>query len=166
MHGGPAELYRGTGARGLPDMPSPMFRAQVDCIACHKNRKATEADAEIVGQTFTAVQDSCNYCHGTKYPGVLDAWKNEVAVQEKKAEAAYASAKAAFAASSKRLSPTESLKVERLLGDAEHNIRLIRLGHGVHNINYATAALNVAVQRCEEAQKAMAGAMPVAGAGP
>ena len=89
MHGGPAELYRGTGGRGVPDMPSPMSRAQVDCIACHKSQEGTSDAAAVVGQTFVAVQESCNYCHGTKYDGVLDVWKaTDHQAQLEKAEAA------------------------------------------------------------------------------
>ena len=41
--------------------------------------------------------------------------------------------------------------VQRLLDDAGHNIRLVKLGHGVHNINYATALLNVATDNCKKA---------------
>jgi hypothetical protein len=48
-----------------------------------------------------------------------------------------------------------------LLDDAIHNIRLVKLGHGVHNVNYATAALNVALENAREARR-IAGA----GAGP
>ena len=61
----------GEGGRGVPDMPSPMFRAQVDCMACHKQRKNASDAAEIVGQVYLAVQDSCDACHATKYDGRL-----------------------------------------------------------------------------------------------
>src|SRR5438477_610495 len=79
MHGGPAELYRGVGGRGVPEMPSPMSRAQVDCIACHKARERDDAAAEVVGQTFRTTQESCNYCHGSKYQGKLDEWTKLIA---------------------------------------------------------------------------------------
>jgi len=85
-HGGPAELYRGIGGRGVPDMPSPMFRAQVDCIACHRHQLRTGESAQVVGQTYTAVQESCLYCHGNKYTGVLEDWKKRVNSQVASAE--------------------------------------------------------------------------------
>jgi nitrate/TMAO reductase-like tetraheme cytochrome c subunit len=157
-HTGPADLYRGVGARGVDSMPSPMFRAQVDCIACHRTKEATEATAAVKGQTFVTLQDSCNYCHQTKYDGTLDTWKRLVAYDTDKAEAAYVDAKAAVAKAD--LDPTIRLKAERLLDDANHNIQLVKLGHGVHNINYATAALNVAGDRAKEAKKLTAGGAP------
>ncbi len=147
-HGGPGELYRGTGGRGVPDMPSPMFRAQVDCIACHKAKKQNDSAAEVVGQTFVAAQESCNYCHGTKYGTSLDEWRKTIAAAIQRAEVAYAGAKASV--SRANLPAVDQLRVDRLLDDADHNIKLVKLGHGVHNVNYATAVLNVAVDRCNE----------------
>jgi hypothetical protein len=140
-HGGPAELYRGTGGRGVPDMPSPMSRAQVDCIACHKSKTGDDSVATVVGQTFKATQESCNYCHATKYDGVLDVWHRQIQAQLAKAEAAYAKAVALS---------NQTIEAQRLLDDANHNIRLVKLGHGVHNVAYATALLNAAVEWCNQ----------------
>jgi len=150
-HGGPAELFRGTGARGLPDMPSPMFRAQVDCIACHRAKLQSGATAAVVGQTFVAVQESCNYCHGTKYEGVLDVWKDVIKKEVIRAEVAYAETKAAVDKAG--LQGTDLLKANRLLDDADHNIQFVKLGRGVHNVNYSTAALNVAIDSCNEVKR-------------
>jgi hypothetical protein len=162
MHGGPAELYRGVGGRGVPDMPSPMSRAQVDCIACHKVQKQSSAAATVVGQTFVAVQDSCNYCHGNKYEDTLKVWKDVINQELTKAEATYSHAKAA--SDRAKLSSIDQLEVARLLDDADHNIRLVKLGHGVHNVNYSTALLNVAIERCGSAEKLIATRTLTAGA--
>jgi nitrate/TMAO reductase-like tetraheme cytochrome c subunit len=155
-HGGPAELYRGTGGRGVPDMPSPMSRAQVDCIACHKAKDNNDSVATVVGQTFKATQESCNYCHGTKYEGSLDAWRKQIDTHLKRAEEVYARALAAS---------DGSLRIRRLLDDADHNIRLVKLGHGVHNVAYATALLNAAIEWCDQANPVTktASAVPAAG---
>jgi nitrate/TMAO reductase-like tetraheme cytochrome c subunit len=158
-HGGPSELYRGTGARGIPDMPSPMYRAQVDCIACHKSMKEPNEAASVVGQTFVAVQESCNYCHGAKYDTVLDTWRGIITNALKKTQDEYDIALAQVNASN--VAPMEKLRAQRLLDDAIHNIRLVKLGHGVHNVNYATAALNVAQENARQAR-----AIVGAGAGP
>jgi hypothetical protein len=106
-----------------------------------------------------AVQDSCNYCHGNKYDTVLQTWRGLIAASLTKAQNEYERALAQLNASS--VSPMEKLRAQRLLDDAIHNIRLVKLGHGVHNVNYATAALNVAIENSREARK-IAGA----GAGP
>jgi nitrate/TMAO reductase-like tetraheme cytochrome c subunit len=151
-HGGPSELYRGVGGRGVPEMPSPMYRAQVDCIACHKVKKESNDAAQVVGQTFVAVQDSCDYCHGNKYDGVLETWKGYIADVLLRSEAAYNDAVAKVAQS--EAPAIDKLKAQRLLDDAGHNIRMVKLGHGVHNVNYATALLNLAE---DNSRKALAG---------
>lgn len=154
MHGGPLQLYRGTGGRGVADMPSPMSRAQVDCIACHRGHRSTDANAAVVGQTYLGEQERCNYCHGEKYAGKLDEWKAAIADRQRQAEEAFAKAKAALEGA--KLEGTDLLAAQRLLDDAEHNIRLVKLGHGVHNVNYSTALLSVAVENCGKVMDSMA----------
>lgn len=154
MHGGPLELYTGTGGRGVPDMPSPMARAQVDCIACHRAHKKADAIADVVGQTFIAAQERCNYCHGNKYPGRLDEWKQTIQSHQQQAQSAYQQAQEAIQSSG--LTGNDLLQAQRLLDDAEHNIRLVKLGHGVHNVNYATSLLNVAIENCRKVSSGQA----------
>jgi nitrate/TMAO reductase-like tetraheme cytochrome c subunit len=148
-HTGPADLYRGTGGVGVPDMPSPMYRAQVKCIACHEHAEESAGVAQVVGQTYRAGQDRCDYCHGSKYPDTLSQWKTGLDQNLAHADQLLAGASAAVAKA--RLSDSQHLAVQRLLDDAEHNIRLVRLGHGVHNITYATALLSVAADRAAQA---------------
>lgn len=145
-HAGPLELYRGVGGRGVPEMPSPMFRAQVDCIACHKSLDKDASEAAVTGKTFIAVQDSCNYCHQTKYDGALNQWRKQVADQLALAEKAYADAVNA--------NPAPTSEAKKLLEDADVNIKLVKFGHGVHNVNYSTALLNVAIERSNQAKGA------------
>jgi nitrate/TMAO reductase-like tetraheme cytochrome c subunit len=146
-HAGPDELYRGTGGRGVPDMASPMYRAQVDCIACHQQRQRPSEEAEVVGQTYVAVQDSCDHCHGSRYDDTLVAWQETVETQLRDAEIACEEAEAFLADAD--LAAAQRLESRRLLADARHNVRFVRLGVGVHNVNYATALLNVAVENCQ-----------------
>lgn len=159
MHSGPKEIYLGTGAIGVPEMPSPMSRAQVDCIACHRAAKQTGAVAEIEGQTLLAVQASCTTCHSHKYDGTIEQWKQTVKTNLDNATAVYLRTQAIFNGL-----PAQDVRypeAKRLMDEAEHNIRLVKEGHGVHNINYATAALNVAVERCQKVEKQLSGVEPV-----
>lgn len=152
-HAGPQELYEGRSARGIPDMPSPMFRAQVDCIACHRTRKVQGAEAAIAGQTFVAAKDSCEYCHGSKHAGTLDTWRQQIQEHLQRARQRLDETRAAMLAAS--LTPVHRLAADRLLDDAAHNIRLVQLGHGVHNFNYATAALNHSIECCTKAAQVL-----------
>lgn len=157
-HLGPDSLYRGIGGIGVPSMPSPMFRTQVDCIGCHKKKEVSSEVAEVVGQTFLGEQKSCTYCHGEKYQGRLDEWRKTVNEHLATAEAAYA--KATLAVQAAQIGETDLLQIKRLMNFADHDIRLVKLGRGVHNVNYATALLNYAEQCCGQAQ-AIAEGRPV-----
>ena len=154
-HLGPREMFRGVGGRGVPSMPSPMSRAQVDCIACHMSKKLDEQSADVVGQTFMATQERCDYCHGAKYSGVLVDWRKSLSRQLTAAEAALADTKALQAA--RHLTGEPGLLVERALDDAAFNIRFVKLGRGLHNVTYATALLNVSLDRCRQAQDTLNG---------
>jgi nitrate/TMAO reductase-like tetraheme cytochrome c subunit len=153
-HGGPAALYRGTGGRGVPDMPSPMARTEVDCIACHRHREVPSETAEVVGQTFAAAADSCQYCHGAKYAGTLGQWKHDLAALEAKVASACSEARQRVTAA--EVPAAVRRRAELLLADADHNRRLVSLGHGVHNFNYALALLNAALDFCRNADAALA----------
>lgn len=152
-HNGPANLYSGTGGRGVPDMPSPMFAAQVDCIACHQQREYTQEVAQVTGQTYVAAQSSCNYCHEGHYDGVLDEWHTTIAEHLAYTEEQQQLASDAF--KDVVVSSEQQLKLQRLLDDAGHNVRLVKLGHGVHNVTYATALLNVAIQNYQQVLDAL-----------
>ncbi|MEI7835721.1 MAG: NapC/NirT family cytochrome c [Planctomycetota bacterium] len=154
-HGGPMDLYRGVGGRGVPAMPSPMFRTQVNCAACHKETKRPGEIAEIVGQTFQASQQCCTDCHGNKYDGEVERLKKIIATSMGDAEKIFSRAQGKL----QSMFPRESerpLEARRALDDAAHNIRFVKLGHGVHNVNYAVALLNAAVDFCRQAEKALA----------
>lgn len=150
-HGGPADLYRGVGGRGVPEMPSPMFRAQVDCIGCHQMRKIETDQVGVLGQTFVAVQESCNRCHGNKYDGSLEMWKRTLDTHLYRTQRIHEAALAAEKALN--LNHADGPRIRQLLDDAAHNIRMVKLGHAVHNVIYATALLNVSIERSQEAMR-------------
>jgi nitrate/TMAO reductase-like tetraheme cytochrome c subunit len=145
-HRGPLDLYRGTGGRGVPDMPSPMFRAQVDCLACHQQRQWTGEVASVTGQTYVAAQQACDGCHGQKYSEMLQQWRDTVDMNLLSAQEAFDNASKRL--TDAKLAPDKLLPLQRLLDDADHNIRFVKLGHGLHNVIYATALLSVARDNC------------------
>jgi acyl-CoA thioesterase FadM len=121
-----------------------MYRAQVDCIACHQQRQHSDEMAGVVGQTFVAVQDSCDYCHGSRYDDALEVWTRRLAERLEAAEVACEQARQFMSATA--LDARTALEARRLLADAEHNVRFVKHGFGVHNLNYAMALLNVALE--------------------
>lgn len=130
-----AQLYRGTGARGVRNMPSAMSSAHVQCVACHEILGGLEGHTPHA--TYEAGEKACVECHGKDMAGTLADWKKEIAGALKKAEDGLTAAEA----SAKALAPEAQPAAQRLLGDARYNFDLVRYGRGVHNLDYAQAIL-------------------------
>ncbi|MHC5211102.1 MAG: NapC/NirT family cytochrome c [Planctomycetota bacterium] len=75
-HGVSADLYRGTGGRGVEDRPGVMYMARVTCNGCH--RPPFEDAPEMTGVTFEADPLACIDCHGPGYETMTEAWQDEV----------------------------------------------------------------------------------------
>ena len=124
-HSPQRSLYAGTGGRGVPPMPAPMFLAGVACEGCHIQLPGAEQES------VQATEISCMSCHGPKYKSVLLGWKRSV--------------KERTDAVSRQLRSTASLVREtesQALADARYNVELVQKGRGIHNQRYAFALLS------------------------
>lgn len=160
-HSGPAKMYSGEGGRGVPNMPSPMFNAQVDCIACH-TEQTSGLPHGVSGSTYLAAQKACDSCHGNRYEGVLDIWKRAVTELTQEAEVAVERARNMLENATVS-DDAERLALQRLYHDAFENLQFVKTSHGVHNITYATALLNLAIENCEEVARRLAPAQGESG---
>ncbi|MEX0777343.1 MAG: NapC/NirT family cytochrome c [Phycisphaeraceae bacterium] len=142
LHNSALSLYQGKGGRGVPDMPSPMFTTQVDCIACHRVSHEEGVSPEMGGKTWGAARSACVTCHGEKYGPMLDDWKLALDKRMTVAEEALVAAEARMKGAA--LDPQALLMAQRRLDDARHNIAMVRQGPGVHNVPYAMALLSYA----------------------
>ncbi len=152
-HNGPAELYSGVGGRGVPDMPSPMFSSQVDCVACHQQREFASDVANVVGQTYVAAQAACDKCHGSHYGEMLDIWRDTI--QQHLESTEQLQQQCSESMKTAVIEPNKELDLQRMIDDADHNLQLVKLGHGVHNITYATALLNVSMENYTKVLEAL-----------
>ncbi|MFW6163683.1 MAG: NapC/NirT family cytochrome c [Planctomycetota bacterium] len=140
-----AQIYRGTGARGVEDAPSAMWAAKVQCIACHQILGGLPGHAPH--STYEAGETSCIECHGEDVEGMLAMWKEEMATLVKESETALASAREA---ASSLETDQEKKEAARRLDDAQHNLHLVRYGRGVHNLNYAMNVLEAVNEAAAE----------------
>lgn len=150
-HEGQRSLYVGVGGKGSPTIPSHMFEARVDCIACHVLPKELGIKAEFTGQTFKASEAACVGCHGEKYRGMLGTWKSTLDTM-----LAELQPKAIMAL--KTLNETlqthpRYVEAYQLYRDARYNMDFIAVGKGVHNVFYAADLLLVANRNLDQAIK-------------
>ncbi len=148
-HLGPRELYAGIGGRGVDDMPSSMYNAQVDCIGCHMEEFTNGALAMISGEVMRPTVKGCINCHGDVGRDFLDMWTEYLAddvastsVLVKRSRAALDLADPATA---------DYAKAQKLVEDAEHNLDFVDIGKGIHNFNYSMELLAKSTEFSEEA---------------
>ncbi len=138
------DMYMGVGAKGIEPSPDVMFKAQVGCDGCHREKREVRAMAgSVEGETATfGTRSACVACHGEGFDGMLDKWQALLKTATEGVEARRALVKdlpATVVDEAARKDAGERL--ER----ADYNLKFLREGHGEHNILYAERIL-VAVQ--------------------
>jgi hypothetical protein len=139
-HSGQRAMYLGVGGKGSPNIPSHMYTARVDCVACHIAPKAEDAHrTQFTGRTFEASEVACISCHGKQYAGMLDTWKRTMDTMLADLKPKLEAARTAVAEAAKDVRALTEAK--RLVGEAEFNYEFVEHGRGVHNIFYAADLL-------------------------
>ena len=142
LHTGPRELYAGIGGRGVDDMPSAMYKAQVDCIGCHLEENSDDDQALIRGTVMRPTVKGCVNCHGDMGKDFFDMWKEYMAEGIAETSIAVSSARSTL-----DLSDTGAAgyaEAEQLVQDAEYNLNFVNNGKGIHNFNYSMELLSKA----------------------
>jgi cytochrome c nitrite reductase small subunit len=141
MHGGQKEIYEGRGGKGIPEMPSPMYLAAVDCLGCHivEEDGKTEFEQKLTGKTFKASNTGCIKCHGEKYAGLVNDWKKELNSAIGVIEPRINEVQNILAQTSADAPNLAYLK--NLYDEARYNYDFVRLSVGIHNIYYSAKLL-------------------------
>lgn len=149
-HQGVARMYLGLGGRGTPMIPSHMVQVRVQCVACHVMPKTDRSSAALVGQTFRPSEQACVGCHGEKYRGMLQRWTETLGKMRAIVEPKLAAGRGALA-DVQNARTKQAGRADKLIGDAEFNVRFVAFGKGVHNVFYAADLLKVSNGWADEA---------------
>jgi nitrate/TMAO reductase-like tetraheme cytochrome c subunit len=82
QHSVAEQMYSGVGVEGLPNSPSRMFLAKVNCNGCHKEPEQLKAD-DAVFETAGAAAKECVACHGEGYDEMMDMWQEMMRSRER-----------------------------------------------------------------------------------
>lgn len=139
-HFGQKEMYEGRSAKGVPDMPSPMYLGQVDCLGCHivEETGKEELAQTFNGKTFKASPAACVKCHGEKYAGLVDDWKRELNLAINAIEPRFKEAQNVL---SQMADAPNFTYLKNLYSEAQYNYEFVRLSTGIHNIYYSAKLL-------------------------
>ncbi|MBI4862610.1 MAG: NapC/NirT family cytochrome c [Candidatus Riflebacteria bacterium] len=158
-HLGQREMYTGqVGSLGLPDLPSPMHEAHVECIGCHFKEQADRGDREHRGETFRASTDACTKCHGPKFKGIWEETKAELAKALSETAAKLATVKTALGQAV--LPEAAKRELTERVGLAERRHHFVQNSTGEHNIYLASQVLRLVDRSLTEAGKELKASTP------
>lgn len=136
-------FYLGTGGIGVPDTPSPMLLAHVNCIACHTKPTMVPGDTTL----FQATEKACLNCHPDNYKGMVADWKKTI---HKAIEEFRPRVEATRKALEKNGENPNRYRAQELFNDVLHNFKMLNEGNPVHNIYYAARLLQESSARVDK----------------
>ena len=138
MHMPEFDLYRGQGIADVPETPSPMFQAGVDCIGCHSPQTA---DNKVPGHgiIYKTDQYSCAQCHDKEYLGLIPA--NRKIVDETAGKLSSKLALVEQAMKTAKLDDDLRAKMDEKIGAVGENLEFLKSAHSAHNIYYVAQVL-------------------------
>jgi nitrate/TMAO reductase-like tetraheme cytochrome c subunit len=148
-HAGPREMYAGTSGKGVPDMPAPMFKAQVDCVGCHLDMTTYGEQHIMKGNTMRPTTKGCSDCHGETGREAYIAWQRELTADIAATVGIVGQAKAKLANTA--ASAPSYKQIKQLVDDAVYNYDFVEYGKGIHNIAYSKALLAKAREYSKQA---------------
>ena len=143
------DLFTGKTGRGLPEHPSPMFTAGLNCQACHVYHKDADGFSGK-GESMVAKGESCDSCHGKGYSQLLDSWKSQ---SDKKLSQLLTVLSFANNILNKNTERTNYVPAKLKVDDAVYNINLVKFGLPIHNISYSNILLTKAYDFIVDALK-------------
>ena len=141
-HKGILDMFKGTGARGVAPLPSPMRKAHVGCSGCHIVPDPSGGmGAAFTGKNMIAIQAACQSCHPSNYADKVGQWSREISAALLQAERALQTTESRLSVES--YSDTET---RRAMENIRHNILFVRNSAPIHNRDYAVQVLEKAVR--------------------
>ena len=148
FHHAQLNMFAGKGGRGVPEYPSHMFLAGLNCQACHIYLQPAEFEEK--GEYLKAHGGSCEPCHGPGYDKLLGNWKVMADRKVTQISNVLYTANAVVEGSKKS---SGYAGARQKLDDAEYNFKMVKYGTPVHNIVYAVKLLDKAFQYASESLK-------------
>ncbi len=140
MHTAQEDMYMGVGGIGVKGSASPMFKANVKCIGCHKVATQHGVNAKLFGQTYIGGAVGCTTCHGKGYQDIYTMWKENLKSMLADSETRHLEAKKLINAASKN--NPDYQQALKLYQAASYNLLFVKAAKGIHNVDYASSLLD------------------------
>jgi len=140
-HQAQLDLFSGTGGKGVPKHPNPMYEHGLNCQACHIYHEFEKGLKEL-GETIVAKAESCEICHGPGYAKILNQWQSLMTEKISAMERVFNKVESEL-----NLHPvSEKVKQQTLylMEDVRYNLQMVQQGNVVHNVAFSDELLSSA----------------------
>jgi len=148
-HPGPHQLQRqlaeGLKRKDVPGTPGFHFKVRATCLACHQERQFTKKGTPVL----MASAKTCAGCHPGRQK-LLQDWKTDLENVITDTLEVQKEALDALSAAEAKLAKPKLTEAQNLLKEGQQNLKMVRLGNGVHNKKYALYLLDTAMIRFED----------------
>jgi hypothetical protein len=127
-HSSQVSLFSGSNGFNVEKTPSSMYLSGINCKGCHTLHEVTK------GVNIDKSQpEACEKCHGKGYGNLIKQWEQSTIKRLAIVKSIYNNVNSIISYS------TNTQKNEALtkLEQADHNIKIVDIGKGVHNIQFA-----------------------------
>ncbi|MCB0723739.1 MAG: cytochrome c3 family protein [Ignavibacteriae bacterium] len=142
-HTSQVNLFTGRNGFNVKDFPSTMYLNGINCKGCHIFHQVDSKGIE----TSKSKGEACETCHGKGYSKLVDQWK--VIAQKRLGEINSIYSRASQIVKSSK--SDKKAEAEKLLEEANHNIKIVEVGKSVHNIEFSDKLLGGAYDLMKKA---------------
>jgi nitrate/TMAO reductase-like tetraheme cytochrome c subunit len=146
FHNAQLYLFTGKGGRGVPEHPSHMYLAGLNCQACHIFYQPANG-FKLKGEFLKAHGGSCEPCHEKGYDKLLEDWK---ATSERKLSRISNVLQTARDIVERNKTKKGYTAARKKLEDADYNYKLVKYGAAVHNIIFANRLMEQSYRLAKE----------------
>lgn len=146
FHDVQVNLFTGTGGIGTEEQPSTMFESGLNCRGCHI-LKESNGGMTMGGTTLQASGVVCTPCHDPGYDKILDGWKRRNSERVNQIQSVALRVGTAV----RGISGVKRSEADSLVNAARHNMAMVDLGHGIHNIPFSESLLGTAYGQLSKA---------------
>jgi len=142
-------MFAGKGGRHVPEHPSSMFEAGLNCQGCHIIH-IPQGEFELNGKSSVSNASVCDTCHGKGYSRLLKNWSAQTKKKMGQLQSVISTAKNAILSVRAHRNLDSS---KNKITDATFNYNLVKHGRSVHNITYANLLMQKSYDLVIEAVK-------------
>lgn len=143
-HSAAEQLYQGVGAKGVASVQSSMYQAHLACIACHTIQEKDTALFSFEKHFPRADKSGCITCHGSDGAEYLVDWQKQI-------QSALSAASASLIKAQNMSKLAKNPEAQQIIADARYNIHFVKVGRGIHNLEYSLSILEQTKEQLEKA---------------